>query len=321
RGPPRRPPAPPPPGAGPPPPPPGGPPGPPPLPPPVTLTVGQLGGAGELMMFIAQDRGYWREEGLDVKLVDFRTSSDMVAPMASGELDIGAGGVNAGFFNVVGQGIPLKLVADKGTESREAQNCVWMVRSELIDSGQVREPRDVKGLNFGVGSVASIIDIQIARILELGGLTDDDINVKQVSFADQLASFANKSTDIAYVFEPTRTRLLDEGLAKVWRTCGELSDELESGVLLYGPSMEGKQEAGRRFMVGYVRGVRAFLEEGPDTKTRTPQIIDLAIKETSVKDPALWRKMELQWANPDGYNYPDRLERALRWFADRGLVQ
>ena len=31
--------------------------------------------------------------------------------------------------------------------------------------------------------------------------------------------------------------------------------------------------------------------------------------------------MELQWANPDGYNYPDRLERALRWFTDHGFVQ
>jgi NitT/TauT family transport system substrate-binding protein len=105
----------------------------------------------------------------------------------------------------------------------------------------------------------------------------------------------------------------------VWRNSGELYPNHESSVLIFGPSMEGKREAGRRFLVGYLRGAREFKEQGLDR--REPQIVDLAVKWTTIKDAALWQKMALQQGNPDGYNYRASLEHDLAWFAAHGLVQ
>jgi len=193
-----------------------------------------------------------------------------------------------------------------------------MVRTDLLASGQVREARDFKGLVIGSGSVGSLIDVELDRILKDGGLTIDDVTIRQVPYPDQIAAFANQSIDAAYVFEPSRTRLLDQDLARVWRNSGEIIPNHESTVLIYGPSMETQREAGRRFMVGYLRGVRQFLEEGLDR--RDQRIVDIAVKWTSVKDPALWQKMELQRANPDGYNYRASLQYDLDWFAANGHV-
>ena len=72
-------------------------------------------------------------------------------------------------------------------------------------------------------------------------------------------------------------------------------------------------------MVGYLRGVRAFRAEG--IERRDPQIVDVAVKWISIKDPELWRKMELQQANVDGYTYRASLEYDLNWFAANGFVQ
>jgi len=290
-----------------------------PLSPPVTLRMGQLRSGSDLPIFFGLERGYFQEEGLDLQLEDFQTSAQMTPLIATGQLDIGLGGVNAGFFNSVAQGIPLKIVANQTLEGPEAKSCTWMARAELLNSGAVKEARDLKGLNFGLGSVGSVIDVELDRILNDGGLTRDDITIKQVAYPDQIAAFANASIDIAYVFEPTRTRLLEQGLTGVWRTCSQVYPNHESTVLVFGPSMDSKQEAGRRFLVAYLRGMRVNKEEMLDK--RDPQGVELAVKWTAIKDPALWQKMELQRGNPDGYNTRASLEYDLNWFANNGFVE
>jgi NitT/TauT family transport system substrate-binding protein len=104
----------------------------------------------------------------------------------------------------------------------------------------------------------------------------------------------------------------------MWKHSSEVYPDHEASVLIYGPSMEGKREAGQRFMVGYLRGVRDFKEEG--LTRRDPAVIEVAVKWTSIRDPELWQKMELQEANPDGYNYRASLEEDLQWFVANGFV-
>jgi threonine dehydrogenase-like Zn-dependent dehydrogenase/ABC-type nitrate/sulfonate/bicarbonate transport system substrate-binding protein len=258
-----------------------------PLQPPVMLSVGSLGSGGDLPFYVALEQGYFQEEGLQINVVDFRNSTEMTPPLAAGQLDIGLGGVNAALFNSVTQGISLKIVANNVYTDKSAG---WMVRADLLDSRQVTGAQDLKGLVFGLGSTGSIIDVELDRILEEGKITRDDIELRQVAYPDQVVAFANKFIDVAYVFEPTRTRLIDQGLARVWKSSGEIYPNHESVVLVYGPSMDSKQEAGRRFMYGYLRGIREHKEQG--LERRDPQIIRIATERTSIKDPELWQKGE-----------------------------
>jgi NitT/TauT family transport system substrate-binding protein len=68
-------------------------------------------------IFIADKKGYFREEGLEVKVVNFRSAADMVAPLGAGQLEAGAGSASAGLYNAVARGIRIKIVADKGVVS------------------------------------------------------------------------------------------------------------------------------------------------------------------------------------------------------------
>ena len=135
----------------------------------------------------------------------------------------------------------------------------------------------------------------------------------------QIAAFANQSIDLAYVFEPFLTRVLDQDLARMWWTSADVYPNHESTVLFYGPSMVEKREPGQRFMVAFLRGVREVQEQLIDT--RDPAAIEAAVRWSNIKDPALWRKMELQQRNPDGYNYRASLEYDLSWLAANGYVQ
>jgi NitT/TauT family transport system substrate-binding protein len=285
----------------------------------VTLNVGAIRSGGDLGLGLAMERGYFQQEGMELNLVDFTTAADMMAPLAVGQLDVAAGGVNAGVFNAVAQGVPLKIVADLAVNTPVDRSSGWLVRTDLVESGRVREPRDLKGLTVGLGARGSLVNVELAKILEQGGLTEDDVELKLIPFPDQIAAFANQSIDLAYVFEPFLTRVLDQDLARMWWTSADVYPNHESTVLFYGPSMVEKREPGQRFMVAFLRGVREVQEQLIDT--RDPAAIEAAVRWSNIKDPALWRKMELQQRNPDGYNYRASLEYDLSWLAANGYVQ
>src|SRR5262249_22661671 len=151
--------------------------------------------------------------------------------------------------------IPLRIVANHTFNPPEDRAAAWMVRTALAD--RLKEPRDVKGMAVGLGAIGSTIDIELDAILGQGGPTRADVETKNVSYADQVAASATGSIDLAFVFEPQLTRLEQEGLARVWRTAGEIIPNHETAVLLYGPGLtRDKPEAAKRFMVAHLRGVR-----------------------------------------------------------------
>src|SRR5262249_56672350 len=70
-----------------------------------------------------------------------------------------------------------------------------MVRKDLVDSGQVRDYRDLKGLTIAMAGPAAAPEIEVAKALEKGGLTLADVNLTIVSFPDMIAAFPNKAID------------------------------------------------------------------------------------------------------------------------------
>jgi NitT/TauT family transport system substrate-binding protein len=60
--------------------------------------------------YVADAMGFFREEGLEVSIVGFASAAQMVAPLGTGELQVGGGTVSAGFYNAVGRGIAMNSV-------------------------------------------------------------------------------------------------------------------------------------------------------------------------------------------------------------------
>src|SRR6185437_16708123 len=69
-----------------------------PLNPPVDIKWGVSGLIGEAGIFIAQERGYFKQQGLNVDLQVFKSFPDEIPLLATGQLDFGNGGLNADLF-------------------------------------------------------------------------------------------------------------------------------------------------------------------------------------------------------------------------------
>src|SRR5262249_8391994 len=79
------------------------------------IAVGATSSTSDAPIYIADKKGYFRDEGLDVKVVNFRSAADMVAPLGAGQIEAGAGSASAGLYNAVARSIRIKIVADKAS--------------------------------------------------------------------------------------------------------------------------------------------------------------------------------------------------------------
>ena len=59
------------------------------------LSIGYREHLTYLPAYIAKEKGYFAQEGLDVKLVKFDSTNQMVEAILNGQLDGGVGGINA----------------------------------------------------------------------------------------------------------------------------------------------------------------------------------------------------------------------------------
>jgi NitT/TauT family transport system substrate-binding protein len=56
-------------------------------------------------IYIARDRGYFAQEGLQIELVTFQTGADMNVPLGNGDIDAGGPAIGAAGFNAIDRGV------------------------------------------------------------------------------------------------------------------------------------------------------------------------------------------------------------------------
>ena len=108
--------------------------------PPSPLALGKVRAAsqnvaGDIAMYVAADRGYFQQEGLDAELVPFANASEMNAALATEQVDVAGIGGTAPMWNAVARGVRMKLVLDKGSSGRATDSPPWCAaRTSTIPS-------------------------------------------------------------------------------------------------------------------------------------------------------------------------------------------
>ncbi len=79
---------------------------------PTVVRVGTLKLVGGAPLFWAEDRGYFRQEGLDVRMVFFGAAAPVAT--ATGDVDVGATGITGTLFNLAAGGAKIWLGGGPG---------------------------------------------------------------------------------------------------------------------------------------------------------------------------------------------------------------
>ena len=264
-------------------------------------------------VYFAEEKGYFKEQSLDVELIKFPTATEIIPSLAQGQIDVGAGGTGAALFNGLATGLDLKIVADKGIANPNSSPA-WLIRSDLVD--QIRTPADLRGRVFGMGNKGSSPWVELDVMLQQGGLTLDDIDVKLINYTDAIVAFANKSIDITYGFEPNITNMIRQGVAAWWKASHDFIPNHEGSVVLYGANLVKNRDLANRYMIAYLKGVRDYnklLRE-----QREDAAIALMMQQTDMRDPSMWKEMRLPVINPDGYVSIDSMNLGQDYYLKSG---
>jgi len=291
-----------------------------PLSPPVNVTLGTIGSASDVGFFIAEERGYFKAEGLVVKIEKLGSATKMMPALATNDLHVASGGLNAGLINAIARGIPLRIVADKGTLVAGSGYQTFLVRKEI--AAKLRDYRDLKSLKIASSGGAITTDsVVINNALRRGGLTSADVTVVDLRFPDMVTALAKGAVDLALIIEPFATRAIDQGIAVRWKNADEIAPNLQLAAVFFGPKfMSDQPEAAKRFMVAYVRAIRDYNDEFLKGGNKDA-IIAILTKHTAIKDPAIYKRIVPPAINPNAeLNLASIKDSVAAWVA-RGTVK
>ncbi|HZS01575.1 MAG TPA: ABC transporter substrate-binding protein [Chloroflexota bacterium] len=282
------------------------------------VRVGTLGIIADAPVYIAADRGYFAEQGLAPTLERFDTGAQMVAPMAAGQLDAGAGTPAASLFNAIGRDLPLRIVADNARVAPGRSHIVLVARPDLVGSS-LRDYADLRGLRVAVNARGTGTEIQLDRALARGGLTLADVDLQEVPFPDMLPALANRSLDAGITLEPFLALGLARGVFEVFHPVGDFYPDQQIAVLLYSPQFAAQTDAANRFMVAYLRGLRDFADAFYRDVNRE-QIVDILARNTVVQDRSLYATMVPHQVDRNGQVNRESLAADLDWYAAHGYL-
>jgi putative hydroxymethylpyrimidine transport system substrate-binding protein len=123
-------------------------------------------------LIIAEQQGFFKEQGLDVKFIPPANPSDPAKWVAAGKADIGIA-YEPELVELVDQGLPLVRI---GTLIDKPLNCVVALASSNIHS-----PADLKGKRIGTSN-SGLSNLLIKVMLEKQGLNPKDIELVNVQY-------------------------------------------------------------------------------------------------------------------------------------------
>lgn len=293
---------------------------------PVKVEVGISGAATDVGFFIADKKGYFRDEGLAVTLTNFDTASKMVAPLGTGQLDVGGGAPSVGLYNAIVRGVDIKIVADKGATPPGHGFQPLMIRSDLIASGRFKTLADLKGLTIAVSGPGTGASATLNEAAKKGGLAFKDVNTMYLAFPQQVLALGNKAIDGALTTEPNATEEEKRGVAV--RFMGDdviYPNHQVATVLFSGSFLRTKPDAAKHFVHAYVRALRdyndALDKDGRLAGPQSEEVVKILTEDSEIKDPAIYHAIVPPGLNPDGFVNIPTLANDLAFFKQTGDIE
>lgn len=290
------------------------------------VTIGLTNSATDVGLWVAQKKGFFRDENINAELISFDSAARMIAVLGAGDLDVAAGGHSAGFFNAVARGIDVRIVSDKSRNVTGRSSIRLLVRKDLVDSGRYKTIADLKGMKLAESAPGGSAWTVVFKLLEKAGLKYDDIDHVFMNFPQMTVALQNKAVDAALAVEPAVTQALRGGGVVAAANDYDVYPVHQISEILYSGKFAKTDPAlARRFMRAFLRGVRyhndALDEKGAFAGARGDEIVSILTEFGPFKDPAVWRSFILSYCDPDGTLHIPSLQEDLDIFVSQKLIE
>ncbi|MBL7946789.1 MAG: ABC transporter substrate-binding protein [Flavobacteriales bacterium] len=178
----------------------------------VKVRIGYLPIAAGLPLFVAMDKGYFKEAGFAVELTRFASSNDLGTAATTGQVDaLMPFALNAGFDIGAASGKRHKLFG-LNIYSDQAPHIVdYMV---VRQGSGIKSLEDLRGRKVA-GFPGSVTKVFVENILEQNGVKPGEYTYVALAPPEWLAALQSGAVDAASVMEPQASMITSQGVATV----------------------------------------------------------------------------------------------------------
>lgn len=274
-------------------------------------------------VFIALERGLFKEQGLAVEPIYFSSSGGpQMLALTNGDLDVGSGSVSPGIYHAVAGGVGLKVVATKSRVGPKGSG-KFIVRSSLIEAGKPIAIKDVKGKVVALNSAVGTSRMYLDGFLKRGGLSEADVTVRVMPFGDMANALANRLIDAAFMVQPFATQIEEKGIGVGLIDLADVFLGHMTNNLFYADSfIRNRPRVAEKFLTALLKGQRLFNDAVVRQRASLDDIVDLVAKYLRVKDKKQLRAgLSLQDLAPNGEVNVKELSEDQEWYFQRGLIK
>src|SRR6266705_1812904 len=175
----------------------------------VHIAVGGKTSLYYLPLTIAEQLGYFKEEGLSVTISDFAGGSQALRAVIGGSADVVSGAYEH-TLNMQPKGQYLQCFVQQG---RAPQIAIGIATAK---ANAYKSPKDLKGLKVGVSAPGSSTHMILNHFISTGGLKPSDISVIGVGLgATAIGALKSGQIDAVSNTDPVMTKLEQDGEVKI----------------------------------------------------------------------------------------------------------
>ncbi|MFF2480342.1 ABC transporter substrate-binding protein [Paenibacillus sp. NPDC058071] len=194
------------------------------------------------LIVIAKEEGYFKEEGLDVKIELFAAGPDVTAAIGSKSIQLGSSGDIPPII-AKASGLPIKIVAQQADISG--------VQTLVVNPDKIKTPADLNGkkIAFVPGTVSEAFFL---RIVEKYGLDQKSIESFKIGPTELVPAFKAGNIDAFSIWQPVALNGVKSG-----------GVALLTGKESHVPGEEGPQQLIRSYSI--LVGHNDFVDKNPET--------------------------------------------------------
>jgi NitT/TauT family transport system substrate-binding protein len=293
------------------------------------LRLGLLHTLSPAPFYIAQERGYFRDEGIDLAFRFFDAAQPIAAAAVSGDIDVGVTALTGGFFNLAEKGT-LKVIGGALHEEKGYEGSAILASDKAFAAG-LTSVHALAGHSFAITQYGSSFHYMVGRIAEAEGFDVKSVTLRPVQqVSNMVAALASGQVDATIAIASMAKPLAEAGQAHILAWAGDIVPYQITAVFTTPAMIANRADLLRRFAAAYRRGVADYreaflrLDNGrPVVGEVTDAAIPLLTKYVFAGDPSARQKIL------DGVGYYDAggaLDVAdvldqVRWFKAQGLVK
>jgi len=291
---------------------------------PLKAKIGVLRLSSSAPVFIAQDKGYFREAGLDIELKFFDAAQPIAVATTSGDVDFGVTAFTAGLYNLAGKGT-LKVIGGMSREKAGYPLIGYFASNNAYAAG-LKTPVDLAGKRVAVTQVGSSFHYSLGLLADKYGFKLADVKVLPLqSLSNAAAALKGETVDAALLPISTARTLVDSGGAKL---LGWVGDETpwQLGAVFASPKTLTNTAQVTKLLGALVRADREYhdvilasVKDGKaEINDKTKPLLEIIAKYTNL--PVEQVVGNCAYIDPDGKLDVKNVDNQIAWLQEQGFV-